>query len=160
MGVKTYSPKDINLTMGGVDITGFADGTFLTIARENPLFSKVVSADGKEVARARNDDRSGTAELTLLHTADSNVYLDSLRRRDERFGDAVVTFKVSDRKSGVQIFSGQAWVGEIASVEYGKEIGERQWVIQLASIDYELEAQSGVWEAIVANVSNFLESVF
>ena len=46
MSVRTYDPKQVIITVGGVPMSGFADGTFLTVDRDDDQWAKVTGADG------------------------------------------------------------------------------------------------------------------
>ena len=39
MPVKTYDPSSVTVTVGGFDISGFADGTAVTIVRDEPAWT-------------------------------------------------------------------------------------------------------------------------
>ena len=48
MALATYSPEDVVFLLAGViPLDGFADGTFISVRKSNPIFETVVSADGK-----------------------------------------------------------------------------------------------------------------
>lgn len=56
---KTYDPKDVKVTFNGVELTGFADGTFIKVERE-PLLDAIAEvqtsvrrADRKQRRRSR-----------------------------------------------------------------------------------------------------------
>ena len=56
----TYDPKEVSLSLGGVNISGFGDGTFITIARtDNETYKLHVGAHG-ESARTKNNNETGT----------------------------------------------------------------------------------------------------
>ena len=60
--VTTYDPTKMVVVVGGVIVSGFADGDFITAKRDEDLYMKRVGADG-HVARARNGNKSGTIEI-------------------------------------------------------------------------------------------------
>lgn len=41
MSVRTYDPKQVIITVGGIPMSGFADGTFLTVDRDDDQWAKV-----------------------------------------------------------------------------------------------------------------------
>ena len=46
MSVYTYDPKAVILTVGGIPISGYSEGTFIDVTRNEPTWNLVVGADG------------------------------------------------------------------------------------------------------------------
>ena len=134
MSVKTYDPKNVSISLNGIPLNGFADGTFLTVEREEDAFNKTVGSDGI-VSRAKSNNRSGMATLTLSQTSPSNDVLSSIALADELDNAGVGSFVVKDQLGTTKVFAGTAWVRKIASPSFGKEIENREWVIDLAQVD-------------------------
>ena len=134
MAVKTYDPAQVAINIGGAPITGYADGTFLTVERANPAFIKVTGADGS-VSRAKSNDRSGMMTLTLLQTSESNDILSLLALADEFQNAGVVPVTVKDMEGRTTYFAGSGWVQKMADSEFSNEITNREWVIEMAEID-------------------------
>ncbi len=129
MSVKTYNPKDVLIIVGPVIVEGYADGTFVNVARDNPSWSKAIGSDG-EGARARSNDQGGSVTITLMQTSASNPQLSALSLLDEQTGDGVVPLLVTDR-SGTSLFEAEtAWIEKPADSAFGREIENREWVIQ------------------------------
>ena len=63
MAVRTYDPKQVIITVGGVPMSGFADGSFLTIDRDDNQWTKVTGADGTST-RIKSNNRSGNMTIT------------------------------------------------------------------------------------------------
>lgn len=134
MPVRTYDPKSVIVNVAGVPMSGFADGTFVTVERSNDTFSKVSGADGV-VSRAKTNDRSGTLTLTLAQTSPSNDTLAALAVVDELTNLGVVPFSVTDVSGRTKIVSAFGWVKKPAKAEFGKEISNREWAFDLADLD-------------------------
>ena len=130
----TYDPSQVVVTVGGIPISGFADGTFINISRMNDAFTKVTGAQG-ETARAKSSDRSGEMTLTLLQTSDSNTSLSALALVDEQTNAGVVPVIVKDLSGNSTYFTGNGWIRKIADSEFSKEITNREWVFDLADMD-------------------------
>ena len=64
MSVRTYDPREVIITIGGVPMSGFSDGTFLEIARSEPTWNMVVGADGY-TTRGKTNNFSGQVTITL-----------------------------------------------------------------------------------------------
>lgn len=131
--VKTYDPRRVIITIGGVPMMGFADGTFIAIERDQDAFSKVTGADG-ETARSKSNNRAGSIALTLMQTSISNDVLESFAARDELAGAGIVPILVKDLNGGSVFFSATGWVRKRPGAEYSKEIGNRQWVFDCADM--------------------------
>ena len=104
MAVRTYDPQQVVITVDGTAIGGYADGTFISIEREEESFSKVVGADGA-AARSKATNRSARITLTLMQTSPSNEFLSMLLARDERNNSGVFAVIVKD-KDGNTIATG------------------------------------------------------
>lgn len=126
---KTYDPKDYSLIVGGHIVEGFADGTFLTVARNNDTWALSMGSDG-EGARAKSNDKSGTFVFTLMQTSKSNDALSAFHNQDEINNSGQVPVLVKDNNGNTVLEATTAWVRKPADVELGKEITNREWTIE------------------------------
>lgn len=126
---KTYDPKDYSLIIGGHIVEGFADGTFMTAARNNDTWALTMGADS-EGARAKSNDKSGTYVFTLLQTSLSNTVLSGFHNADELNNGGQVPVLIKDNNGDTVIESATAWVRKPADVELGKEITNREWTVE------------------------------
>jgi len=134
MSVKTYDAGSVSIIFAGIPFEGFADGTFVTVARDNPSFNSLVGSDG-EGARAKSNDKSGTITCTLMQTSVTNDLLSGVALLDELVGDGVAPILVKDN-SGRTIASAEtAWIEKPADAEFGREISNREWVIKTNSLN-------------------------
>jgi len=138
--VLTFIPADTSCVFDGNQMTGFADGTFIVVEREEDSFTKHVGADG-EVSRTLNANKSGTATLTLKQTSDSNRILYGLLATDEDDGSGVAEFMLKDNLTN-KTYASEAWIQKPPPVEYGKEQSDREWVFSLAKITFTPPSQS------------------
>lgn len=134
MSLATYDPKLLVIALGGVPISGYADGTFITVERSADSFSEIVGASG-ETSRAKSRNRLGTVTLTLAQTSPSNDYLSALVAMDEQASTGVRPFIAKD-SLGTSLFkSTTAYIKKPASAGYGKEIETREWTIVCPDLD-------------------------
>lgn len=126
--MSTYSPKDVVVTFHGLPLSGYADGSFVEVARKSDSFSLVMGADG-EAARTASADDSGTITVTLLQTSGSNDFLSSELALDELTKMATGPVIVQDLFGTTVCSSDGAFLAKPADVSMGKEVGERKWVI-------------------------------
>ena len=143
MAVRTYDPQQVVITVDGTAIGGYADGTFISIEREEESFSKVVGADGA-AARSKATNRSARITLTLMQTSPSNEFLSMLLARDERNNSGVFAVIVKDNSGSSRFFSATGWIAGLPTVEYGKEISNREWLIDVTDVDYNVAGNIGV----------------
>lgn len=129
MAVATYDPSGLTLSVFGSVPHGLADGTFLTIERDEELFTTVQGADA-EVARAKIPGSLGTIRLGLLQTSTFNAVLSAAVVADGASGAGIGPFVL--REGNTVIASGECWVRAVPSVEYGKEINAREWTLTVA----------------------------
>ena len=134
MSVKTYSAKDVTIIFNGATITGYADGTFMTAARDNPAFTIGSGADG-EGWRAKSSDKTGTITLTLLQTSLSNDVLSAFAILDEASGNGVGPFLAKDGSGRTLISAQTAWIEKQADSEFARDQSDREWVLKTDSLN-------------------------
>lgn len=134
MAVATYDPSEVVITISGVPMSGFSDGTFLEIDRNEPTWNTVVGADGL-VTRGKTNNFSGTLTLTLKQSSPSNDVLSGLMALDEANNTGVFPILVKDLSGNSIYFAGQAWITQYANSSFDKAITDRQWVMTLAQAD-------------------------
>lgn len=132
MSVRTYDPANVQVIVGGVPMSGFADGTFISIEHDEPAFTKTVGADG-EVSRAKSNNKSATVTITLKQTSISNDILSGFGLADEASNGGVVPFMLREIGNGTTlVFAESAWIEEWPDLGYSKNIENREWKLALA----------------------------
>jgi hypothetical protein len=124
----TYDPKKVIITLGGVPISGYADGTFIQIDPNSETWQKKVGADG-EVARSLSNDNTHTIQITLLQTSLSNAYLRTVASADRLTGLGMLPLSFTDLNTMEVHFWPQAWVSTEPSTGRAKETTDVQWTI-------------------------------
>ena len=134
MALKEYDPGQVQLSFFGVIVTGFADGTMITVERDEKTWTKKVGADG-EVARTRVRNSSGKITFTLMSTSSSNAELAALIIIDEFSGAGVGPALVKDN-SGIDLHAAaEAWLSGPPPAEYGDESSDREYELDCADLD-------------------------
>lgn len=129
MSLKTFDPAQMSLIVGGHIVGGFADGTFLNVARNNDSFSRTAGADG-ENTRVKSNDKSGRFTFTLMASSLSNGVLQGFANADELNNGGLVPVLIQDN-NGTEVASGPiSWVVKPADRGYAKENSNREWVIE------------------------------
>jgi hypothetical protein len=129
MAAKTYDPSQVAIIVGGFQITGFADGSFLTVARNTDAFALYIGTDG-EGTRAKSNNKSGRITLTLAQSSDSNAILSGIAAADELSNSGIVPVLIKDN-SGNSLYAAEtAWIVKAPDSEFGREVGAREWIIE------------------------------
>lgn len=131
MPAKVYNPKEVVIIFGPIIVTGFADGTFLSVEFNEDAFTLQVGTDG-EGTRSKSNNESGRATFTLMQSSDSNDLLSALHGVDKSTpsGDGIVPLLIKDLQ-GTSLHSAEtAWIVKGPTNEYGREAGPREWVIE------------------------------
>ena len=129
----TYDPALVVASFAGIPISGYADGTFVSVERNNESYTLMVGAGG-EAARSRSRNSSGKVTFTLMATSPVNDYRSAVWHADELLGTGVGSVIVKDMSGGTLCIANNAWVQKGPKVEYGKEISTREWTIEAESI--------------------------
>lgn len=120
-----YSPDNVTVTIGGFDISGFQDGTFLDVEASADRFTYKVGSRGS-VVRTKNLDETAKFTLTLQAQATSNDDLITLMLSDDTF-----TIQIKDSAGNMFVHDDEAWVMKIPKIERGKESGPCQWIFMM-----------------------------
>lgn len=134
MAVTTYDAKKVAVIVGGIPMSGLADGTFVSIERDEDSFTKVVGADG-QTSRAKSNNRGGSMSLTLMQSSPSNDVLTAFMLADETANAGVVPIAVVDFSGRTKFASAFGWIKKPPVAEFGKELSEREWVFDLSDVD-------------------------
>lgn len=133
---KIYNPDEVTLTIGGAQMAGYADGSFVAVKPSAARIVKVVGTDG-EYSISRNADRGATLEITLMQTSDSNDVLDAL----VDFPGFPVYLR--DRNGRTIREAPSAWIEEVPEEDFGRSAGERKWVIGVERMDGVIGGSTG-----------------
>jgi hypothetical protein len=136
MALKKYDPKTVAVIFGG-PITGFADGTFVSVEFDEDLFSKVTGADG-ESCRSKTNNQGARVTITLLQSSASNTFLSAALNTDlnSPLGDGILPFFLKDLSGDTLMSAETAWIVKPANVEYGREVANREWTIETDNMQF------------------------
>lgn len=129
MGVKTYDPKQVAVIVGSQPLTGFGDGDFVSVERNEDAWTLMVGADG-ESTRSKNNNRSGKITITLQQSSRSNDYLSQLALADELSGRATTNVMIKDNFGTTLYNAATAWIVKQPAITFAKEAGSREWVLE------------------------------
>ena len=127
--VRTYAPDKVLVIVGGVPVTGYADGTFVNIEPMSDRVTSQAGADG-EIARAVSADKRHTVTITLQQTSPANDTLSGFAAADSISGGGIMFPVLIQDLLGRSMFAAaQAWVAKAPARGYGKDISNREWVL-------------------------------
>lgn len=127
--VRQYDPKNISVIVGGKIITGFSDGTFVRVIRNEASWTMKVGVDG-EGTRARNNNTSGRFEIELMQSSVSNDVLSAFIAADEQSGTGAVPVLIKDNNGTTLASCLTAWVQKWADSDFAKEVSPRKWILE------------------------------
>jgi hypothetical protein len=134
--ISTYDPTKMTVVVGGVILSGFSDGDYITAKRDEDLYMKRVGADG-HVARARNGNKSGTIEIKLLQSSPAVNELSALLALDNFLfdGDILVPIAIVSPGTGAEVVaSTQSWLKTPPEIVFGKEVNDRTFVFDCTDL--------------------------
>jgi hypothetical protein len=126
----TYIPEEVSLNVGPLNITGFAEGTFITIAKVDPeLYKKHVGAKG-EVSRTKNHNNSGTITFVLKGTSPTNAQLDLLK-----YNPALLPVAVKNN-SDLEFIAGgeESWIDNDPDKAFADTEQNVEWIIHVPEL--------------------------
>ncbi len=130
--VTSYDAKDVSVIVGGVYLTGFAEGTFVSYEKTEDNFALSVGSMG-DVARAKVNNPLGTITITLQQTSPQVQYLNNLAKSGK-----IVEARVIHKGSNTEKVGGtQCFVLKEAAGEFSNEISSREFTIQI--MDFSVE---------------------
>lgn len=129
MGVSTYDPRQIIIALGSHIASGLADGTFLTVERNEDMWTTNVGASG-EGARVKSNNKSGRYTLTLMQSSATNDILSGYAQADELSNSGKFPVIIKEIGGSTLCESTETWIVRPARVEYSKENGTREWILE------------------------------
>ena len=133
--VKTYDAKQTTVYYNGLLLEGYAPGEFLTIERDEDMFTKSVGASGAS-ARAKTNNRGGMVTLRLQQTSESNDELSALALADELSNTGSGALMIKDNSGTLLAVCDDAWIKKLPTVNLGTEVGVKEWVFDCGNIQY------------------------
>lgn len=134
MSVRTYDPSQVVISIAGVPMSGYSDGTFCEVIRNEPTWSSVVGADGL-VTRGKTNNFTGQVTLTLKQSSPSNDVLSGLMAVDEASNRGLFPILIKDMSGNSIYFSAICWVMQYANSTFDKAITDRTWTLFMSEAD-------------------------
>ena len=123
-----YDFKKVAVLCNGIQITGFMDGTGISVEPSDDDFKPHVGVDGRH-SRARNNGVYEICTLSLAQTSASNDVLSALSLADRNTGIGVFAMSITDTIGTTLHVSASAYIQKRPTTEEGDELSGRDWVI-------------------------------
>jgi len=130
---RNYDFNSVILLIGGVPITGFADGDAISVDLPE-RFTTQVGAGGA-TTRSKRNDRTATLTIRLQQSSPSNDVLSGYAKLDDLTGKGVVPALLKDLNGRDLLAAPQAWIEQMPGPTFGAESGVREWVLRLANTE-------------------------
>ena len=123
-----YDPEGCFLNLSGIIISGFAEGTFIEIERDEAVFTKKTGSQD-DATRTINRNTGGKVKFTLMQQAPCNDQLQALLDKDVAtlLGYGALSF--TEFLSNTVADTSWAWIEKQPKVERAKESMVVQWEI-------------------------------
>lgn len=137
MAFRTYNPRRVTFSFKGLNISAFAEGTFIKVERNEDGFTTQVGSNG-DVTRSKNLNLTGKVTITLVGSSSDNDLLAALYIADEKAiatSPGVGSLQIKDLSGTMRCFAAQAWIMKLPTVERAKESGNVEWVFECAELE-------------------------
>lgn len=124
----TYDVSQHFVVIGGVPITGFHDGSEITLEMDEDAFTRQVDVDGKNVIFNKSNNYLATLTFTLNFGTDDNDFLSGVYQAFRQGSGGIVPIMVKDN-NGRSIITGSGAIQQIPSLQAGSESSGREWTI-------------------------------
>lgn len=136
----TYSPEDVVVVISNSNfshtISGYTDGSFLSITRTVPFAAPYVGADGSN-ARVVRAVKNRDVTLTLHQASESNDVLTRLLALDSesRNNDNLFSITIKDVSGRTVASSSQAYIGNDPDIDFGTDVSDRAWTLHAIGME-------------------------
>lgn len=159
--VNTYSPKDVILTIGGYQLTGWQN---ITVSRSAKSFTVIRGIRGKNT-RVSNKDTSATITFSLIQSSQGNDVLSTILTADEENGTARLAITLKDRSGGSIFSSNEAFITGFPVSTFSGQFEYRSWEIFAQStstynVGGNAEGSTGLVDNILNELGDFVDNIF
>lgn len=128
-----YDPTQIVITWNGIQLLGYAEGTFVSIERNEDVFAPSVGSQG-DVTRVRSRDKTGRVTVTLQAESATNDLLSAAQIVDEEIGFNEGPLQIKNLNGTLLCSADISWIVRPANVEYGDEATNREWMFDCSDL--------------------------
>ena len=133
--LRTYDSRKVLISLGSHSVTGYSDGSFVSIEPNGDGVAKKVGCDG-EIIRSIDPDGTSNITLTLINQSPTVAFCQKMYDRDRVDGTGVFPVLIKDLKGGLVFSAKDAWVVTPMTREFDKEAPDREISIQCGDVEY------------------------
>ena len=153
----SYCPESVQCLIAGfIPITGFVDGTFISVDKDEMPYSSVRMPDGT-IARKYNNGQTYTITITLHNGAETNSLLTKMWQVDEITQRGKFPLLIKDQSGSDLLFSTESWIAGIPSLTKSNAVDSRVWVIKSAYADINIGGNEEV-SSLLNDITNIAVS--
>lgn len=158
--VTTYSPKDVQLIIGGYTVVGWES---ISISRSAKGFTVIRGIRGKHT-RVPNVDSSCTITIPLIQFSPSNDVLSYIHELDLEEGTARISLTLKDRSGASVYSSNEAYIVGYPTATYSGQFEYRNWEIFCQTTDTYTVAgntrpSTSIFDSVVNEASDFVNNL-
>lgn len=159
--VNTYNPKDVVLTIGGYQVTGWQS---ISVTRTSKGFTTVRGIRGKNT-RVRNVDTSATLVISLLQTSQANDVLSYVHELDLQEGTARLALMLKDN-SGRSVFStNEGYITGYPPMPFSGQFEYRSWEIFCQTttsfvVGGNAKPVTTLFDSAISQANNLIDGIF
>ena len=136
MTILTYVPSKVEASVLGIEITGWASETFLSIEPETPTYSFRKALDGSTMA-TKSPFQSYKIRFTLQQSSPSNSWLYLLLNIFKQYDlPFVMPILIRDKSGSTSFFASDCWFEREPSSDFSGTLGNTTWDLYCASGNY------------------------
>jgi hypothetical protein len=136
MSVKTFDPKRVAISLNGLPLTGFAEGSLLSVEFDEDAYVKSVGSTG-EVARTKTNNYTGQITFSLQYTSTANQILMNMAKLDRDSNDGIATILIEDGSGASALYCDSAWVMKAPDLELNNDNAALEWILDCGQIEFE-----------------------
>lgn len=139
--IGNYAPDDFSIVISkngyNHTVTGFADGTFVSMERLVPTSEPYQGVGDNAFARTKRRVTAMSVTITLHQTSPSNTLLQALQNADAQAqgNEWVFACTIKDTSGQTVLSSKNAIIAAPANANFGSTIDTRDWVIHMFGSD-------------------------
>lgn len=126
--ISLIDPSELKLNIMGVNVEGFTKGTFVTVTRNDPMFSQKRSLKGKTQVR-KFSKSFYTFRFTLDNGVSSNTWVHTLFKMQESYGIVFPMPVLFKDKMGTSTFFCKAAYLQEPDASFGTDSTTREWTL-------------------------------
>lgn len=133
--VSLIDPSELKLNIMGVNVTGFTKGTFVTVSRNDPVFTQKRSLKGRTQVR-KNSTSFYTFKFVLDSGVSSNSWIHLIYQMQSTYGIAFPVPILFKDKMGTSTFFCKAGYFQEPDASFGNDNTTREWTLVCNNVSH------------------------